>query len=238
MTISDPSDQRSIPQWKKTKMARMESLFLLAEYGGVGKSTSVRLLPEKTRHLVRHTILAVATVGLLGGCSTPDFIQQLYGVNPEPTVHLTYHRAAYRCSILVDDMKLPVRILPRADIPYSDQAFAGISVGYNFPYEHFKEIMTWARNYYKEARYIMLTDPAGPESRTAHFTLHLGVRTDRAFKGGWRAWSNEDFNRIRSLSSQEEMRQLLMSFKKDPNPLPYQENEDRWWQIEVWPFSP
>ncbi|HBS05773.1 MAG TPA: hypothetical protein DEA96_12455 [Leptospiraceae bacterium] len=198
----------------------------------------MRLLSEKIRKRAGRTIPLILLLALLGGCSTPAFIEELYGVNPEPSVNLTYHRAAYRCSILVQDMKVPVTILPPADIPYSDQAFAGIQVGYNFPYEHFKEIMTWARNYYKEARYIMLTDPAGPGARKSHFTMHLGVRTDRAFKQGWRAWSNEDFNRIRSISSQEDMRQLLLSFKTEPSPLPYQENEGRWWQIQAWPFTP
>lgn len=183
---------------------------------------------------IGRTLLSVILAAFLGGCSTPDFIEELYGVNPEPQVHLTYHRAAYRCSILVEDMKVPVKILPRAPIPYSDQAFAGIRVGYNFPFEHFKEIMTWARNYYKEARYIMLTDPAQGGNRVSHYTMHLGVRTDEAFQGGWKPWSNEDFNRIRSLSSQEEMHQLLRSFKQEPNPLPYQSDDNNWWNLEFW----
>ncbi len=171
---------------------------------------------------------------LATGCATPDFIQELYGVKPEPSVELTYHRAAYRCSILVQDMELPVKILPQTPIPYSHQAFAGIRVGYHFPYEHFKEIMTWARNYYQEARYIMITDPARPGDRTRHYRIHLGVRTDEAFAGGWKAWTNEDFNRIRSISSQEEMQTFLNSFRGEPRPLPYQEKEERWWHYRYW----
>lgn len=174
--------------------------------------------------------LALCLTFLFSQCSAP-FLRDLFMEEPDPSVDLAYHRAVIRCKILVEDMELPVRILPRKDIPYSHQAFAGIRVGYNFPYEDFKEIMTWARNYYQEARYIMLTDPGRSSRRSVHYRLHLGVRTDEAFEEGWKAWSDEDFKRIRGISSQEDMHKLLLSFKTDPNPLPYQKEGGPWWHF-------
>ena len=176
--------------------------------------------------LVVFGLLALSTAG----CSIP-FVTELVSEEPVPSVDLAYHRAVIRCKILVDDMKIEANILPPQDIPYSHQAFAGIRVGYNFPYQDFKEIMTWARNYYQEARYIMLTDPASESGRARHYKLHLGVRTDEAFKGGWKPWSDQDLKRIGSISSQEEMRTLLLSFKGEPDPLPYQKTEDHWWRF-------
>jgi hypothetical protein len=183
---------------------------------------------------VRLRISALLLILSLGHCSTPEFIRALYGEPPAPSVHLTYTRIAYRCSILVQDMELPVRILPRASIPYSDQAFAGIRVGYNFPVEYFREIMTWARNYYPEVRYIMLTDPRDG-GLDIHYRIHLGVRTDEAFSSGWEPWSSEDFDRIKSLSTQEDMRSLLLRFRTDAQPLPYQRRDRTiWWNPASW----
>ena len=188
------------------------------------------MLPKS--HRIAPTLAAALVLWLGLSCAQFPLLEEMFGEEPVPTVQLTYNRIVYRCSVLVDDMKLPVEILPPAPIPYSDQAFAGIRVGYNFPYEDFKEIMTWARHYYKDAHYIMLTNPdARDVPRQRHYKLHLGVRTDEAFKEGWKPWKESDFSRIKSIGSQEEMRTLLQSFKGEPNPLPYQSEEKPWWRL-------
>lgn len=174
-------------------------------------------------------LLLISFAGLITSCQTAHdpFDRPWYGaVIPEtvtspdmlsPHVILTNYHLAYRCSILIDDMKLPFQILPKRPVPFSHEASGTIFVGYNFPFQDFKEIMTFARNYYQGTRYIELSDPSDSSQKDSlHYAMILGAETERGMIRGLDVWSESDFKRIRSISSQEEMRQLIRSKMQAP----------------------
>ena len=199
---------------------RFPGIFFLAKAG------RLKLLPgNRSGGQQRFFAVLGLICGLtLNGCQTPHdpFDTPWYHlITPSgpgfsdtlsPHVILTNHVLAFRCSILISDMKLPYQILPQRPVAYSPDASGTIFVGYHFPVDKLKEIMTFARNYYTGSRYVELSDPNDRSQKySLHYALVLGATTDRALTQGLEVWTDADFKKIASMTSQEELRSFIRS---------------------------
>lgn len=138
-------------------------------------------------------------------------IDTLFSREPqEPYVTLTWQDRAGRMVILISDLKIPVSIQPRDAMPYSGNASAAVWVGEEFPYDKAIQILKWARNYYRELRYLALSDYASPGRNSLRKELFIGGSTETAVeKLSLRAWTDADWRKLDSVNSQEAFHALI-----------------------------
>ncbi len=129
----------------------------------------------------------------------------------EPTVTLAWHERAKRLAILASDLKLNARIQPPSAMPYSDNASTAIWLGTEFPYDKAIQMIRWGHNYYKELRYIALSDLASPATERYDYDLFLGGATKKALKLKLKAWSPADFRKLYRAKNQARFHALIRS---------------------------
>jgi hypothetical protein len=152
--------------------------------------------------------LAALCLVAAAGCASFD---SLLGREPkEPYVTLAWQDRAGRMVILISDLKIPVSIQPPDAMPYSGNASAAVWVGEEFPYDKAIQILKWARNYYKELRYLALSDYASPGRGSVRKELFIGGSTETAVeKLSLRAWTDADWRKLDSVNSQEAFHALI-----------------------------
>lgn len=148
--------------------------------------------------------LAVIGVGL---CLTSCLSISSY--SQEPTVTLAWQEQARRLAILAKDLGLNARIQPRGALPYSHNASTAIWLGKNFPYDKAIQMIRWGHGYYKELRYIALSDRATPATDRYDYDLFLGGSTKKALHLNLKAWSPADFRKLYRAKSQAAFHALI-----------------------------
>lgn len=158
-------------------------------------------------YLLRAGLLALC-LAAPAGCASLD---SLFSREPrEPYVTLAWQDRAGRMVILISDLKIPVSIQPPDAMPYSGNASAAVWVGEEFPYDKAIQILKWARNYYKELRYLALAEYASPGRNSVRKELFIGGSTETAVeKLKLRAWTDADWRKLDSVNSQEAFHALI-----------------------------
>jgi hypothetical protein len=133
----------------------------------------------------------------------------------KPMVIIGFTENGQRLALLLSDMKLRVRFEPPDEMPQSHLASASVWVGNQFPYDKAIDVISVARNYYKEMRYIALSEksPAKPVS-SVHNELFLGGSTETALRWNLKAWTENDFKALKKVKSQDEFHALIRSHYK------------------------
>jgi len=136
-----------------------------------------------------------------------------------PNVSLTYQQDAYKYSILVQDEKIPVRILKPEPLPYTDNAHATVWIGRNFPYEKGAELIFFAKNYYKGIKYIGFFERKTkfPKEKE-NYQLRIGAATEEGLKADLKPWSAGDFEALKNIKSNQEFQELILSHYKNSKP--------------------
>ena len=151
---------------------------------------------------------------------TPKFSHQLG--SEKPLVILEYSDFAHRPEVLIQDIGLDTAISPPGDLEFSANASAAVWLGKEFPYEKAIEVLLITKRYYTELRYIALSDYELDPPDSAHFEIYVGGSTDTAVRLRLKAWSNEDFQKLRSVQSREEYVAMIESHY----PLKEKESDD------------
>lgn len=127
----------------------------------------------------------------------------------EPVVILTNQKSAFHMAILLRDEKIKVRIRARDAVPFSSNASAAVWIGINFPYQKAIDVILLARNYYKDLRYLALSNKQSNPPDVVHYQIFIGGSTETALLQGLKAWQNKDFKKLKSIKNEEEFRALI-----------------------------
>ena len=134
-----------------------------------------------------------------------------FGKVEEPKVFLAWHDRATRCAILIRDLDVPVEIQAPDPLPYASEEHAGIWIGARFPYEKAIEAIRFARYYYRDIRYLALSDYVTPQSDFHEFEMRIGTDTGQNLCLGLQAWTEADFEQLRGVANDAEFRSLIES---------------------------
>ena len=129
----------------------------------------------------------------------------------KPLVILEYQDLAPRVAILVRDLGLGVRIRPPDPLPYSANASAAIWVGAKFPVDKAVAAIVAARHYYKQLRYVALSDRLPNVPEAIHHQIFVGGSTETALRMGLLAWREEDFAALEKVKTAENLQALVKS---------------------------
>ncbi len=128
---------------------------------------------------------------------------------PQIDVILTYQKRAYQLGVLLKDYKLKARVRPRSALPYSSNASAAIWLGRDFDYKQAVKVIKLARNYYKDLRYIALSDKQPDRPPEVHKQLFIGGSTETALDMKLKAWTASDWDGLDLVKSKEALHALI-----------------------------
>ncbi len=155
----------------------------------------------------RLVALPLVVVGLLlgvpAGCAFGERLPS------KPLVILEHQDLAPRVAILVKDLDLDVRIRPPEAMPYSANASAAIWLGVKFPPEKAIAAIVAARYYYKQLRYVALSDRLPNVPEPIHHQIFIGGSTETALRLGLLAWRDEDFAALEKAKSFDEIAKVV-----------------------------
>lgn len=118
-------------------------------------------------------------------------------------------------------MDLPVSIEPAGPMPYSANSSAAVWIGKDFPVDQVGEVVDIGRTYYKELRYVAMSDYGIEDPpRQIHYDIMLGGSTETAMKLNLKAWSDADFKKLKAVKSKEELVALVRSKYGEKRPMP------------------
>ena len=161
--------------------------------------------------LTRFFAIVFPMLGLLGaglqavGCAFGQSIPS------KPLVILEHQDLAPRVAILIKDMDLDVRIRPANPMPYSANASAAVWVGLRFPAEKAVAAIVAARHYYRQLRYVALSDRQRGVPEAIHHQIFVGGSTESALRMGLLAWRDEDFAALEKVKTAENLQALIRS---------------------------
>lgn len=121
-----------------------------------------------------------------------------------PYVVLTYHDDAVSVTVLLEELNLKSEFSFPPE-PYTENSFSVIQVGENFPFEKFKEITLFIKNYYPQLRYVDLITKNDRVPEKSLYLLFIGANTEIAIKKNLKAWNDKDFEQFRNSKTKEEM---------------------------------
>ena len=160
---------------------------------------------------------------LLGGIAC-----QSSGAGLKPEVIMPYQKDAYRLGILIKDMKIAFQVQSRTPLPYSSNAHAAVWVGTKFPFREAIEIILVSRNYYKDIRYIALSNKRSDGTvEEINHQIFLGGSTETALQLNLAAWTSEDFERLKAVKSKAGFHRLIESKYSRNIPVKTPENKKR-----------
>ena len=130
----------------------------------------------------------------------------------KPRVVLSWHEKVNRAGVMIRDLGLDVLVEPPGSLPYSSNASAAVWLGVNFPVDQLADVMDIGRTYYPDLRYVALSD-YGLDSPPAqvHDEVYIGGSTETALKLGLKAWTDQDFRKLRTLKTKEEVAAFVRS---------------------------
>ncbi len=102
-------------------------------------------------------------------------------------------------------------ILPRTDLPYSDNASGAIWIGVNFPFQDAQKAIKIGVNYYKELHYVAFSTDRLKYPEDYSQALILGGSTDEAMQLGLKAWTTKELETLLKASTREEFKNLVHS---------------------------
>ncbi|MFN3604502.1 MAG: hypothetical protein ACK4UJ_07310 [Leptonema sp. (in: bacteria)] len=137
-------------------------------------------------------------------CKTSSFF--LETKKPEPFVVLTFHENVAPVAILLEESNLKFDIYYPKE-PFTENAFALISIEENFPVEKFIEILKYILNYYPGLRYLEII-PSNKKSKNS--LLWIGNKTEIAIKKNLKSWNKQDFEKLISLKNEKEVHQFIL----------------------------
>ncbi len=144
---------------------------------------------------------------------------------PKPRVILTYQKLAFRCSILLKELDLVVKIQPEGPLPYSSNGSAAIWVGKNFPFDRAIQVIEISQRYYDDLRYVALSDYRQDPPDSVHNEIFIGGATESALRLGLRAWTPEDFNALKKITSSEQLTDFIKARYDEPRELPAEDDD-------------
>lgn len=125
----------------------------------------------------------------------------------EPIVLLTFHDEVVPITILLEESKIKFEMqIPEE--PFTENSFALISLGENFPTNSFLEIMSYIRNYYPGLRYIDILQQKDSQIDPS-YTLWIGNKTEIAIKKNLKSWEEKDFRKLSELKKTEEIHNFI-----------------------------
>lgn len=132
--------------------------------------------------------------------------------NPKPRVMLAWQDKVFRCAVLVKDTGIDAIVDAPTPLPYSPNAAGSIWVGTQFPAEQVAEIIDIGRTYYPELRYVALSDHSmeSPPDQV-HHELYLGGSTETALKLGLKAWTDADFQKLKTFKTAADLHAFIRS---------------------------
>ena len=133
------------------------------------------------------------------------------------TVNFSWHERARSLLILAKDLKLLARVQPRGPLPYSHNSSAAVWIGLDFPHDKAIRMISWSHNYYRQLRYLALSDHASPYTDRYDNNLFIGGSTKKALKLQLRPWTANDFKRLKRVKSKKRFHALIRSrYAKKP----------------------
>ena len=127
------------------------------------------------------------------------------------SVSFSWHERAKSLLILAKDLKLIGRVQPRGSLPYSHNTSTAVWLGLDFPHKKAITMILWARNYYKQLRYIALSDHASPYTDRYDNDLFIGGSTKKALKLKLQAWTKKDFRGLKKLKTKKQFHAFIRS---------------------------
>lgn len=173
-----------------------------------------RLSPSLSLFL---SILLVSALLITGSCT------RSVRAPAKSRVILTYQKIAYRCAILLKELDLVVKIQPRGALPYSANASAAIWIGKDFPFDKAIQVIEISQRYYDDLRYVALSDYRQNPPDSVHEEIFIGGSTESALRLGLRAWTPEDFNSLKQISSAEQLNEFIKARYGQPRTIPEDE---------------
>ncbi|MBL8018357.1 MAG: hypothetical protein JNM27_01710 [Leptospirales bacterium] len=159
--------------------------------------------------------VAIVLILCSSGC-----ISQLFET-PKPRVVLAWQEKVSHCAVFIKDMDLPVSIEREGPLPYSANSSAAVWIGKNFPPDQVGEVVDIGRTYYKELRYVAMSDYGIEDPpRQVHYDVVLGGSTETAMKLGLKAWNDQDFKKLKTVRTREELEALVRSKYGEKRPMP------------------
>ncbi len=150
---------------------------------------------------MKFRIFLILIIAFLNCKSNVSFLSSFK--SKEPVVWITYHDEVAPITILLQESNIKFKIQIFEE-PYTENSFALISLGENFPIHSFLEIMSYIRNYYPGLRYIEIIEQKDHEIDIS-YTLWIGNKTEIAIKKNLKAWEEKDFKKLLELKSKEEI---------------------------------
>ena len=127
------------------------------------------------------------------------------------TVSFSWHERARSLLILAKDLNLIRRVQPRGLLPYSHNSSTAVWIGVDFPYKKAITMILWSRNYYKQLRYLALSDYASSYTDRYDNDLFIGGSTKKALKLKLQPWTERDFRRLKRIKSKKQFHALIRS---------------------------
>ncbi len=143
---------------------------------------------------------------LLMNCHSFSFTEQ----KQNHFIILTYNEKVSSVKILMEELEIPAEIIKTSE-PYTHNSFAVLSIGENFPYDKFIEILGFIKNYYPELRYIDLIQKKDKVPDNILYQLYIGASTEIAIKKNLKAWNQKDFEELKKIKNHEEMIQVILN---------------------------
>lgn len=148
-------------------------------------------------YCMKYAVLILIT-GWAFFCKSMDFsLRKQY----QPRVILTYHDEAVSVPVLLQELELGYEFYTPPE-PYTENAFSVIIIGKEFPVDKFKEILGFIFHYYPQLRYV---DYYRDTDTKSSYLLHIGASTEIAIRNKLKAWKPEDFARLQTLTTKEEI---------------------------------
>ncbi len=182
-----------------------------------GKSSSTTYLSGMVSPTFNHKILHGFAIPVFlslffaaNGCIMLDRFLK-FGAANELKVELTYHEKAYRELFLLEDAGLKATVLPRADVPFSNNASGTVWIGEEFPYNKALEVIRISLNYYPELRYVAFMDMQKGDQSDRKRIIQIAAPTEEALAVGLTAFSPKDLSRLLEVKSEDAFKAAILS---------------------------
>ncbi|MBW7857126.1 MAG: hypothetical protein H3C43_02220 [Leptonema sp. (in: Bacteria)] len=154
------------------------------------------------------SFLLLSIIVILSSCST--FQSWLpFGENEyQPSIKLTNHDRVTQILVLLADLELKSEVAPLDSMPFTQNSYALLIVGEQFPHQKLSEILGFVRNYYTDLHYVALANENDFKLKNPA-QLFIGAKTDLAINHKLTAWSTNDFEKLKAVKSQPEMLQTI-----------------------------
>ena len=127
------------------------------------------------------------------------------------TVNFSWHERGKSLLILAKDLKLIARVQPRGPFPYSHNSNTAVWLGVDFPHDKAIRMISWSRNYYRQLRYIALSDYVSSYTDRYDNDLFIGGSTRKALKLKLQPWTEKDFKRLKRVRNKKQLQALIRS---------------------------